>query len=123
MSWGNILKAADEYNFHNKMKGGTDQMGNLMEEAKAYEPQKTLTVADLEALSLEVPVEDREKTDKNGELFKYKVVVVLDKEYRVPVTVLGDIKEQVKAKPTLKTVKVIKKGTGRDTRYTVIPLE
>jgi hypothetical protein len=29
----------------------------------------------------------------------------------------------MEAKPTLKTVRVIKKGTGMNTEYTVIPLE
>lgn len=99
------------------------EMGNLREEAKAYEPQKTLTVAELDGLSLEAPMEDREGNDKKGKHFKYKVAIVAGEEYRVPASVLNDIKTIMTAKPNLKTVKIIKKGEGMGTSYTVVPLE
>jgi hypothetical protein len=95
----------------------------LRDEAKEYEPQKTKNIADLEAVSLDMKTEDREGKNRDGEPFKYKVIVVNGVEYRVPSSVLGDIRAIMSAKPTLKTVKVIKKGTGMGTEYTVIPLE
>jgi hypothetical protein len=98
-------------------------MGNLREEAKAFEPKKTLNVADLEVLSLDSKIESRIGTDKNGEEFSYKVAIVVGNEYRVPASVLADIKTLLEAKPTLKTVKVIKKGSGMNTKYSVIPME
>lgn len=96
---------------------------NLRESAKAYEPQTTKNIAELEAVSLDVPIEDRVGKDKEGKEFNYSVALVLGEEYRVPATVLKDIKAIIEAKPTLKTVKVIKKGEGMKTQYTVIPLE
>ena len=98
-------------------------MTNLRDTAKAYEPQKTKNIADLEAVSLDVVIEDRKAKDKDGKEFSYHVALVLGEEYRIPSSVLNDIKSIIQAKPTLKTVKVIKKGSGMNTSYTVIPLE
>lgn len=98
-------------------------MGSLRETAKAYEPQTTHNIAELEAVSLDVKIEERKGKDKDGKEFSYNVALILEEEYRVPATVLKDIKAIMTAKPTLKTVKVIKKGEGMKTQYTVIPLE
>ena len=98
-------------------------MENLRDSAKAYEPMKTLTVAELDIVNLECPIEDREGQDKEGKNFKYKVILVEGSEYRVPISVLKDIKTIMTAKPGLKTIKVIKKGEGMGTSYTVIPIE
>lgn len=98
-------------------------MANLRETAKAYEPQQTKNIAELEAVSLDVLIEERKGKDKENKEFIYSVAIVAGEEYRVPATVLKDIKAIMTAKPTLKTVKVIKKGEGMKTQYTVIPLE
>lgn len=98
-------------------------MASLRDSAKAYEPQQTKNIAELEAVSLDVPIETRKGKDQTGKEFSYDVALVAGEEYRVPATVLKDIKAIMSAKPTLKTVKVIKKGEGMKTQYTVIPLE
>ena len=98
-------------------------MANLRETAKAYEPQKTKNIADLDAVSLDVVIEERKAKDKDGKEFSFHVALVTGEEYRVPSSVLNDIKSIIQAKPSLKTVKVIKKGSGMNTSYTVIPLE
>lgn len=98
-------------------------MATLRDSAKAYEPMKTKNIADLEAVSLDAVFEERTGKDKEGKDYQYSVVVVLGMDYRVPDTVLKDIKAIMEAKPTLKTVKVIKKGQGMGTQYTVVPLE
>ena len=95
----------------------------LREESQGYEPQTTKNIAELEAVSLDMVTEDKKGKTKEGKEFDYKVIVVNNIEYRVPASVLGDIKAIMSAKPTLKTVRVIKKGTGMNTEYTVIPLE
>jgi predicted Holliday junction resolvase-like endonuclease len=99
------------------------KMANLRESAKAYVPPQTLNVADLEAISLDVQIEQRKGKDNKGKEFEYSVALVTGKEYRVPASVLNDIKTIMETKPTLKTVKVVKKGQGMNTEYTVIPLE
>lgn len=98
-------------------------MATLKEEARAYTPQLTKNIADLEKVDVNLDLEDREGTDKNGEVFKYKVIVVNNEEYRVPGKILGDLKSILEKKPTLKTFSVSKKGTGLNTQYTVIPME
>jgi len=100
-------------------------MVTIKDFAKEYEPKKTRIITDLEIVNLStVPVEEREGRDKDtGKPYKYNVGIVDNEEYRIPDTVMKDIKTILEAKPNLKTVKVIKKGQGMGTTYTVIPLE
>ena len=97
-------------------------MANLKEEAQAYEPQRTKNIADLEVVSLDMNLEEREGTDKNGKTFRYRVTIVNGEDYRIPAVVLKQIKAILKEKPNLKKVKVAKTGEGFGTDYTVIPL-
>ena len=97
-------------------------MAKLKEEARDYEPPQTKNIADLEKVSVDVDLEDREGSDKNGKKFKYKVFIADGEDYRVPGVVLGDLKEILKEKPFLKFFKVNKKGEGLQTKYTVITL-
>ena len=98
-------------------------MSNIRETAKAYESPKTPTVAELEALSLDTPIEEKTGKDKNGKAFSYKVAIVTGREFRVPSSVLKDIKALLAIRPNTKTVRIVKQGTGMDTSYTVVPLE
>ena len=98
-------------------------MATLRDEAKAFTPKQTKNIADMEIVSLDYPMQDREGIGQDGKEFHYKVVMFGESEYRVPNTVLNDIKTIMAAKPTLKNVKVVKKGTGMNTEYTVIPLD
>ena len=98
-------------------------MANIRESAQAYTPKQTHNIADLDLVRLDWPVEERTGKDNNNTEFKYNVVIVGGDEYRIPNSVLNDIKTILSAKPTQQTVKVIKKGEGMKTQYTVIPLE
>ena len=98
-------------------------MAKLIDEAKAYEPQQTKNIADLEVvLVADVEVEDRDGTDKEGKKFSYKVIQVEGEEYRVPSSVLKALKAILEVKPELKAIRVRKSGEGLNTEYTVIPL-
>jgi len=98
-------------------------MASLKDEAQAYVPQQTKNIADLEAVDVNLALEDREGKNNDGEVFKYKVIVVNKEDYRVPGKVLGDLKSILEKKPTLKTFSVSKKGMGLNTQYTVIPMD
>lgn len=99
-------------------------MANLKDTAKAYVPKKTRNIAELEVVNLEnLQVEDRSGVNEEGKEFEYKVAILNGEEFRVPASVLGSIKTILEAKPTLKTVKVIKKGQGFNTEYTTVPLD
>jgi hypothetical protein len=98
-------------------------MGTLREEAQAYEPQQTKNIADLQVVSLDdLNLQDGTGTDEKGEAFEYKFVTVGSVQYRVPPSVLGEIKKILKLKPEVAKVKVVRKGTGLSTRYEVEPL-
>ena len=106
-------------------------MSNLKEEAQAYEPKKTLNIADLDRVDLIWPIENRSgtalKQDNEGkdyeESYSYKVMIVNEIEYRVPNTVLEEIQKMVELVPELKFVNVSKTGSGVGTRYSVKKVE
>lgn len=98
-------------------------MASLIQEALAYEPPKTLNVADLPLVSTDVQIYDREGKDGDGKPFKYKVIELNGEEYRIPGSVLSSLKSILEEKPTLKTFKVKKEGSGLNTKYTVVPIE
>lgn len=98
-------------------------MANIKESARAFVPKTTKNVADLERLDLEWQVEHRKAVDKDGKEFEYDVVVKDGEDYRIPASVLNAIKTILEAKPNQRTVKVVKKGTGMNTEYTVIQMD
>jgi len=98
-------------------------MAKLNEEALAYTAPTTKNIADLDIVQTDLELEDRTGKDSQGEEFKYKVVIINEEEFRVPGSVLGNLKAILQQKPDLKTFKVTKAGAGMNTKYTVIPLE
>ena len=98
-------------------------MASIKDEAQAYVPKQTKNIAELKEVSVDLELEDREGQDKDGKVFKYKVIVVDNEDYRVPGKVIGDLKAIIEKKPNLKKFAVIKKGQGLNTQYTVIPLD
>jgi len=98
-------------------------MPNLKQEAQAYEPSTTKTVAELDKISVEVEIVEKDFTNSQGEDYKAKVVTIDDVDYRLPNSVLGHIKTLLNNMPDLKNVKVIKEGDGKLTKYTTIPMQ
>ncbi len=97
-------------------------MGTLKQEAESYEPKTTHNVADLPEVPLDLEVSDGSGTDDEGKEFHYKFVTLNNEEYRVPKSVLLEMKKILKLKPETKSVKVKKQGSGLSTRYEVEPL-
>jgi hypothetical protein len=99
-------------------------MGTLSEFATTYEPQTTKNIADLKEVDVNLQLEDREAADNKGIQFKYKVIVVNGVDYRVPGSVIGNLRAILAKKPGLKKFSVVRQGTNKDdTKYTVIPLD
>ena len=98
-------------------------MATLKEEAKAYEPQHTKNIADLEAVSIEQEIKKETRKNKENEEYAIAYINVGGLEYRVPATVLEQLQDILLEKPDLKTFKVTKKGEGLNTKYAVIQLE
>ena len=99
-------------------------MASLGEFAKEYVPQITKNISDLKEVDVKLQLEDREGTDSKGVVFKYKVIIVDGEEYRVPNSVIGNLKVILEKKPGLTKFSVARQGTKlEDTKYTVIPLD
>ena len=98
-------------------------MTTLKAEAQSYEPKRTPNIADLDKIPLDLELKDGEGKTKDDEVFTYKYAVIAGIEYRVPGPVIGGIKAILEKLPDCKFVSVIKTGTGRDTKYQVIPMD
>lgn len=104
-------------------------MAKLNEFAKDYEPAaKTKNIADLKEVPTDIELIDDEfeitdKATKQIKTVKQKVVVVDGEQYRIPNSVIGQLKVILEDNPNCKKFKVKKTGTTMDdTRYQVIPL-
>jgi hypothetical protein len=94
----------------------------LKDEAKDYKPSKiTKNISELQSISTDLVIED-DSFEFDGKEIKQKIVEVAGETYRVPVSVIRDLKVILDDNPNLKTFKVKKTGQGMETRYTLIPL-
>jgi len=104
-------------------------MSKISEYVKDYELKTTTkNIADLKEVSVELEIEDDEfeYTDKQTnqvKQVKQKVLIVNGESYRVPASVIQQLKILLEDNPTMKKFKVRKSGSTKDdTRYQVIPL-
>lgn len=98
-------------------------MTTIKEQATAYEPpQTTKNIADLHQVHVSIDLQTETGTDKEGKQFSYFYIEQENEKYRVPPSVLKQLKVQIENNPNLATFKVVKKGAGMETEYTVIPL-
>jgi len=97
-------------------------MPTIKDKAKAYEPKQTKNITDLEVVRTDAEVKETTARDKEGNEFTYNYITVDGEEYRVPDSVLKDLKVILEANPNLTSFQVKKTGTGMGTKYTVIPL-
>jgi hypothetical protein len=97
-------------------------MTTLKETATAYEPKRTLIVSDLPMISILEPTEERNDVDKNNKPYSYVVMVRDGVDYRVPSSVLEQIKNITEIDEKITEVQISKKGEGMDSKYTVIPV-
>lgn len=102
---------------------GNEKMTSLKEKAEQYIPsEKMKIISDMEKISVDVEIETETKTNRDGEEYSVNYFIYKDEKYRVPYTVLRDLKIQLEENPKLKFFKVKKTGTGIDSSYTVIPM-
>ena len=97
-------------------------MATLKDTAKDYVPKQTKNIAELSEVSIDVEIKDGEGIDNEGKPFKYKFIEINGEAYRVPGSVIGQIKDLLEENANLKRFKVKRTGENLKTRYTVIPL-
>ena len=111
------------------LNGGQLDMPKISEFVDKYEPQQTTkNIADLKEVSIDLEVEDDDyeiidKGTQQPKIINQKVIIVNGEKYRIPVSVIQQLKIIREDNPNLKKFKVKKSGTTKDdTRYQVIPL-
>ena len=102
-------------------------MATLNDFAKTYEPARTHNISDLKEVLTSSELKDDEfqtedRVTGETKTVKQKVIVVNGEKYRVPISVVADLKAILEKNPSLQKFSVSKKGTGLQTKYTVIPL-
>jgi len=103
--------------------GGHLNMTTIRESAKEYEPTTTKNVCELKSVSTELDITEKTFQNKEGEDFTVSLITVDGEDYRVPQSVIGQVKVLLEDNPGLLTFKVKKSGEGMSTKYQVIPLE
>lgn len=99
-------------------------MGSFKSEAQDYEPQGYKNISELKSIDIDVAILEETKEDANGKEYTVKYIEINEGKYRVPVSVLAQLKDILEEKPDLKSFKVKRKGTTKeDTKYTVITLD
>tara|TARA_Y100000310_G_C20552940_1_gene749049 strand:- start:119 stop:412 length:294 start_codon:yes stop_codon:yes gene_type:complete len=97
-------------------------MTTLKDFAKEFEPQQMKNIADLEVVRTDIEIKEETRKDREDQEYHVMFVVVDGEEYRVPPSVVTQIKGILEAKPKIASIKVIKSGQGLATQYQVIPL-
>ena len=97
---------------------------DLREFAMKYEPEQAKTIADLEVVRADVEIKEdmRDDPKEDGKKYKFMFIVVDGIEYRVPSSVIMQLKGILAVNPHMTSFKVNKTGTGLATKYQVIPL-
>jgi hypothetical protein len=98
-------------------------MATVKESAENYVPASSLTIADLEAVSVSADIVEKTYKEGTDDEYTNNVIVQEGKNYRVPDVVLKQLKVMIEEKPDMTAFKVKKEGEGITTTYTVIPLD
>jgi hypothetical protein len=98
--------------------------GTIKDNAKNYQPKSVKNITDLKVVPIDLIMFEEKGIDKNtNEEYKYNYIEVDGEKFRIPDSVLKDLKSILEKKPSLKTFSVSKTGEGRNTKYIVIPLD
>ena len=101
-------------------------MVKIADFAKNYESKTTKNIAELPEVPTDIEIEDDSfdfEKDGKTKTVKQKVIEVNGEKYRVPISVIQQLKVLVDDNPKLARFKVKKSGTTKeDTKYQVIPL-
>jgi hypothetical protein len=91
--------------------------------SEQYVPKTAKNITELKSVSVDLVLQLETGTNSEGEDYSYNFIEVGNEKYRVPDSVLNNLKSILVVRPNLKTFCVTKSGEGRLTKYTVIPLD
>ena len=96
-------------------------MAKLNEFVKDYIAPVFKNISEIDRIPVDVEIIDKlEEYDGKEKLNHY--ITLSDIEYRMPVPVIKQLQEQLKANPEMKAFSVSKTGEGIATSYVVIPI-
>lgn len=95
----------------------------IADAAKTYVPKSAKNITELPVVSTALLIEKEIGNPGTDDEYEYNYVEVNGNKYRVPDAVLKDLKAIMAKKPSLQTFSVTKSGEGRQTKYTVIPMD
>lgn len=98
-------------------------MNTIKTASQTYVPKTAKNITELKSVDINLTLQVESGVSNDGEEYTYNYFEINGEKYRVPDSVLASIKAILEVKPSLKTVAVTKKGEGRLTKYTVIPLD
>lgn len=96
-------------------------MTTIKEMAEQYEATSTKCITELETVPIDLKVVEVER-GQGENAFKMLITELNGEEYKVPKSVLKQLKEILSVNPKVASVKVTKTGQGLNTTYTTIPL-
>jgi hypothetical protein len=105
-----------------EMYGGTKEMATLKETAKTFEATQMRNIAELQEISVDLEMKEKTFKDKDGKEYMVHFVTVDGEDYRVPMTVVSQLKVLIEKKPKMTHFAVAKSGAGLATKYQVVPL-
>jgi hypothetical protein len=77
----------------------------------------------LKIVDVTTDIKTETRKDKDNKDYVVSYILVNEQEYRVPMSIVEQLKAIIESKPGLKTFKVNKTGTGMGTKYQVIALD
>lgn len=98
-------------------------MVSISQYAKEYSPQQMKNISELEVVNTDADIKQEVRKNIEGEEYTVRFIVINGDEYRIPSSVIEQLKMFLESKPSLKTFKVKKTGQGMATKYQVIPLD
>lgn len=98
-------------------------MTTIKDAAISFESKIVQNITALKSIPVSLEIKQQIGTDSNGAEYSYYFVEFNDDRYRVPLSVLNSLKAILEKKPSLQNFAVSKTGEGRNTKYTVIPLD
>ena len=88
--------------------------------AQAYEPQTTKNICELEKVPVTIDIKEATYTKEDGTDFQVLETEVEGQKYRVPKSVLPQLKAFLEKKPDMEFFTVSKSGSGMNTQYHVM---
>lgn len=100
-----------------------NKMATIKDTAANYTPKTVKNISELKTVSVGLEIKNIVEKDLEGKEYSYNYVEVNNEKYRVPATVLSNLKAILQVKPNLMNFAVTKQGEGKNTKYQVIPLD